>query len=237
MELAGSSPECIRVQRRSSNHGNTTSPVRMDTSSEAAVGLERHRFRVRPDNLKDHDNCQIAKSLSSAPADATTNGLAFVSAQKVNRLRKVVSFSREALKHYHFRKRCPSTYAEDYGLTNTNRTPVKYFPSEVELRLAQARAKHNAKELYMEVYGSANESVTSHNTPLPDEPCMEQSSPSGGATPLRVGTDCSGMEVPIMAPNNGLTTCSVAIMMGRPRHLSRRIILPNSTTTILPVVN
>ena len=122
--------------------------------------MKRQRFRVRPKLQKDNDSCN-SKSLSSASVGATVIGMASVTTPEGSCLKKTVTFSREVLEHYCFRDENPSTFLEDHGLTNTNRTPVTVFPNAAELRIDQAKAIRKAQDLYREVYGSANEPPTS----------------------------------------------------------------------------
>ena len=79
--------------------------------------MKRQRLRVRPRLLKDNDSCADSKSLSSASAGATVKGMATVTIPEGRFLEKTVTFSREALEHYCFRERNPSTFAEVDGLT------------------------------------------------------------------------------------------------------------------------
>ena len=79
--------------------------------------MKRQRLRVRPRLLKDNDSCANSKSLSSASVGATVIGTATVTTPKGRYLEKAVTFSREALEHYCFQERNPSTFAEVDSLT------------------------------------------------------------------------------------------------------------------------
>ena len=79
--------------------------------------MKRQRLRVRPRLLKDNDSCADSKSLSSASAGATVIGMAIVTIPERRFLEKTVTFSREALEHYCFQERSPSTFAEVGSLT------------------------------------------------------------------------------------------------------------------------
>ena len=79
--------------------------------------MKRQRLRVRPRLLKDNDSCANSKSLSSTSVGATVIGKATVTTPEGRFLEKTVTFSREALEHYCFRERNPSTFAEVDSLT------------------------------------------------------------------------------------------------------------------------
>ena len=70
------------------------------------------------------------------------------------------------------------------------------------IRVSEAWVRKTAKELYREVYGSANVLSSGSLSTATPGPSIGDASMSASSQAFTVGTDCSGIEVPIMALRN-----------------------------------
>ena len=106
-------------------------------------------------------------------------------------------FDKEALNTDSYRLRLPPT------ILHHHRRVAKPFPSSEACRLARQLAINAAAEWHLEVMESDDElEELTDGTSGPRISSVSTEAMQGDAAPFRVGTDCSGMEIPILALRN-----------------------------------
>ena len=118
--------------------------------------------------------------------------------------KRSVHFDKDAMLTYHYRTCHQSEMSSREYWGSGPQVAKKLDPGGI-IKVSEARARRTAKELYKEVYASAN-GTTSSASSLATHQCMQDLSCSNtlvsAQSQITVGNDCSGMEVPIMALNN-----------------------------------
>ena len=109
--------------------------------------------------------------------------------------RNHVKWSQEAVSTYLYREQYPSYWSSREYWESGPIVPKKPDLKEI-IRICEARARKSAKSLRDEVNGSVNETVSSH---AQADGCPSDTPVSAKLT---IGTDCSGMDVPILALQN-----------------------------------
>jgi len=169
-----------------------------------AVKPVRHPAGVRPKRDVQHPNVEQARR-NPLPIFGMVVSLALISVSFGNS-QTIQKKLRKDAKQPTLNVIQPKESDKPDYVPKYRRPKDQFFPSPEENRINDARAQQKAMDLYKEVYGIegtyhelADDFFVSHSSLARRNPMPTNQEPGDASTLISVGTDCSGMDTPIMA--------------------------------------